>query len=309
MKSAPRRPGLTLAAALTGAVAISFSAIFFALSDVEPIAGAVFRAGYALPVLGLIWLWGRRRDQRPGARRWLAMGAGTMLGVDVVLWHSSIDHIGAGLATLIANTQVLWVAFGAWLIHRERPSSRVMKAVPVVLLGVGLVSGLGQDGAFGENPLLGASLALFAALFYSTFLLGFRASNQSFAPSAGPLMEATFGALIAPLALGLILDGGLDLTPSWPAHGWLLALALTAQVFGWLLIGYALPRLPAVETATIILIQPVLTMVWGAVIFGERPSPPQMLGAAIVLGGVGFVATARATRAPANTSTVTPRER
>lgn len=303
MKSAPRRPGLTLAAALTGAVAISFSAIFFALSDVEPITGAVFRAAYALPVLGLVWLWGRRRDQRPGARRWLAVGAGLMLGIDVVLWHSSIDHIGAGLATLIANTQVLWVAFGAWLIHRERPSSRVMKAVPVVLLGVGLVSGLGQDGAFGENPLLGASLALFAALFYSTFLLGFRASNQSFAPSAGPLMEATFGALIAPLALGLILDSGLDLTPSWPAHGWLLALALTAQVFGWLLIGYALPRLPAVETATIILIQPVLTMVWGAVIFGERPSPLQMLGAAIVLGGVGFVATARARKAQAPAST------
>jgi drug/metabolite transporter (DMT)-like permease len=301
MKSEPRRPGLTLLAALTGAVAISFSAIFFALSQVDPITGAVFRAMYALPVLAVIWLMGRHTDTRPARMRWLAVGAGMMLGIDVVLWHNSIDHIGAGLATLIANTQVLWVAFGAWLFHEERPSRRVMSTVPVVLVGVALVSGLGQDDAFGGNPVLGAVLALFAALFYSAFLLGFRASNTSFAPAAGPLLGATLGALITPLILGAILSPGMDLRPSWPAHGWLIALALMAQVFGWLLIGYALPRLPAVETATIILIQPVLTMAWGVMIFGESPSAVQMLGAAIVLGGVGFVALTRGRMTPVPT--------
>lgn len=302
MNSDARRPSLILGAALVGAVAISFSAIFFAVSDVEPVTGAVFRAGYALPVLFIIWLVGRQRDRRPGRRRWLAIGAGLMLGVDVVLWHNSIDHIGAGLATLIANTQVLWVAFGAWVIHSERPSKKVMGTVPIVLVGVALVSGLGQDNAFGDNPLLGAVLALFAALFYSSFILGFRASNDSFAPPAGPLLEATLGALIAPLLLGAALGSGADLTFSWPSHGWLIALALTAQVFGWLLIGYALPRLPAVETATIILIQPVLTMIWGALIFSESPSGLQMVGAAVVLGGVGFVAFTRGRQPPVVTT-------
>jgi drug/metabolite transporter (DMT)-like permease len=63
-----------------------------------------------------------------------------------------------------------------------------------------------------------------------------------------------------------------------------------------LLIGYALPRLPAVETATIILLQPVLTMIWAVLIFSEQPSPIQWLGAALVLAGVGYVAVARARR-------------
>lgn len=216
-----------------------------------------------------------------------------MLGVDVVLWHTSINFIGAGLATLIANSSVLWVAFGAWVFQGEKPSRQVMLAVPVVLLGVGLVSGVGQTGAFGSNPLLGTVFALMAALFYSSFILGFRASNQSFAPPAGPLMEATLGALLTPLILSAFIRPGIEFTPSWPGHGWLLAMALVAQVFGWLLIGYALPRLPAVETATIILIQPVLTMIWGSIIFDESPSFLQMLGAAIVLGGVGFVAFSR----------------
>ncbi len=281
----------TLGAALVGAIAISFSAIFFALSDVEPITGAFFRAAYSLPILGIIWWLGRAKDNRPQRSHWLAIGAGLMLGVDVLLWHTSIDYIGAGLATLIANSSVIWVALGAWAFQGERPSSRVMIAVPVVLVGVALVSGIGQSEAFGANPLLGAFLALLAALFYSAFILGFRASNESFAPPAGPLAQATLGALLTPLFLGVFIRPGIDFVPEWPAHGWLIALALMAQVIGWLLIGYALPRLPAVETATIILIQPVLTMIWGAIIFEERPSAVQMVGAAIVLSGVAFVAT------------------
>lgn len=283
-------------AALLGAIAISFSAIFFALSDVEPLTGALFRAVYSLPILAVIWWVGRSHDKRPTRRRWLAVAAGVMLGVDVVLWHTSINYIGAGLATLIANSSVLWVAFGAWVFQGERPSRQVLGAVPVVLFGVALVSGVGQNDAFGSNPLLGAVFALLAALFYSTFILGFRASNQSFAPPAGPLLEATFGALLTPLVLSIFINPGIEFTPTWPNHGWLIAMALVAQVFGWLLIGYALPRLPAVETATIILIQPVLTMVWGSIIFDESPSTLQMVGAAIVLGGVGYVAFSRSPR-------------
>jgi drug/metabolite transporter (DMT)-like permease len=293
----------TLLAALAGAVAISCSAIFFALSDVEPITGAVFRAAYALPVLVVIWWFGRSKDRRPGRRRLMAVAAGLMLGVDVILWHTSINYIGAGLATLIANSSVIWVAFGAWAFQGERPSNRVMSAVPVVLIGVTLVSGIGQSDAFGSNPLLGAVLALFAALFYSSFILGFRASNQSFAPPAGPLAEATGGALITALLLGLFIRPGIDFVPSWPGHGWLLGMALIAQVGGWLLIGYVLPRLPAVETATIILIQPVLTMVWGSLIFSERPSPLQLFGAIIVLAGVAYVAFSSGRASPDGSAT------
>lgn len=293
----------TLGAALIGAIAISFSAIFFALSDVEPITGAFFRAAYALPILVALWWIGRDKDHRPRQSHWLAVGAGLMLGVDVLLWHTSINYIGAGLATLIANSSVIWVALGAWAFQGERPSRRVMAAVPVVLIGVALVSGIGQNDAFGTNPILGAVLALLAALFYSSFILGFRASNKAFAPPAGPLAQATLGALLTPLALGLFIRPGIDFVPTWPDHGWLLAMALVAQVIGWLLIGYALPRLPAVETATIILVQPVLTMIWGALIFAERPSPTQMFGAVIVLGGVAFVASSQGTRSDPGRST------
>ncbi len=296
-----QRPGshlVTLAAALVGAVLISFSAIFFGLSGVSPMTGAFFRVGYALPLLFVLWLIRRRQDRRPLSRHWIAIGAGLALSADLLTWHTSIEFIGTGLATLIANTSVVFVAIGAWILFKEKPRRTTMLAIPVILFGVTLVSGLGQGDAFGSNPLRGTVLALMAAFFYATYMLGLRHSNQEQAPAAGPLMEATLGATISLAILGLI-QGGLDLDFSWPAHGWLLALAVGSQVLAWLMITYALPRLPAVETATIILIQPALTLVWGALIFDERPSPLQIAGAIIVMVGVTVVAWVRARLAPA----------
>jgi drug/metabolite transporter (DMT)-like permease len=285
----------TLVAALTGAVLISFSAIYYALADVTPITGAFFREAYALPVLIVIWLLRRKADHRPLSRRWVALGSGIVLAADTVAWHFSIDFIGAGLATLLANTSVIFVALGAWLLLGEKPLRTTMGAIPAILLGVAMVSGVGQGDAFGADPIRGTLLALLAAVFYAAFMLAFRYSNVTQAPPVGPLMEATFGAMLTTLILGLI-SLPIDFGFSWPSHGWLIALALGSQVVAWMLIGYALPRLPAVETATIILLQPALTLVWGALIFGERPSVIQIAGALVVLLGVAFVAVVRARR-------------
>ncbi|HEX2153476.1 MAG TPA: DMT family transporter [Acidimicrobiia bacterium] len=288
---------MPLVAALVGAVAISFSAVWFALANVGAVTGAFFRAGYALPVLFVLWWRVRDRDHRSRPARWLAGASGLMLGGDFIAWHLSIEQIGTGLATLLANSQVVVVAILAWLLLGEKPKSVVMAAIPVLLVGVALVSGLGREGSFGSDPLLGTIYGLASAVFYAAFLLAYRRSNQVQAPAAGSLLDATAGALIAAGLAGPIL-GSLDVVPSWPAHGWLVGLALGSQVIGWLLIGYALPRLPAAETSTFILIQPVLTMVWGALLFDERPSLLQLGGAALVLAGVGMVALVTSRRQP-----------
>lgn len=288
---------MPLLAALVGAVAISFSAIWFALADVGALTGAFFRPAYALPVLWLLWWRVRRRDSRSRRARGLAFAAGAMLAGDFICWHLAIDQIGAGLATLIANCQVVFVGLLAWALFGERPPRAVVASLPVVLAGLALVTGLGQEDTFGADPILGAILGLGSALFYAGFLLGYRRSNRVQAPAVGSLLDASAGAALTTLAAAPFL-GGFDIVPTWPAHGWLLALALGSQVVGWLAIGYALPRLPAAETSTFILIQPVLTMVWGAILFAERPSALQLTGAAVVLAGVATVAMTARRRAP-----------
>ncbi|MFL2941684.1 MAG: EamA family transporter [Candidatus Poseidoniales archaeon] len=69
--------------------------------------------------------------------------------------------------------------------------------------------------------------------------------------------------MISILPLQSIYIEPLDFQPTWPMHGWLFLLAVVSQVMGWLMISYSLPRLPAVHTSFAILLQPVLTIVWG----------------------------------------------
>ncbi|GAA3213645.1 DMT family transporter [Nonomuraea helvata] len=74
--------------------------------------------------------------------------------------------------------------------------------------------------------------------------------------------------------------------PEWPAHGWLLLLALGPQVLGWSLITFSLPRQPAALTALLLLIQPMTTVALSAVALGERPSVLQLAGCLVVVLGV-----------------------
>jgi drug/metabolite transporter (DMT)-like permease len=78
----------------------------------------------------------------------------------------------------------------------------------------------------------------------------------------------------------------LDLTPSVPAHFWLLMLGITAQAAGYLLISLSLPRLPAVVVSIILLAQPVMSVGLAMLIVGETPSSAQLLGVALVVGGI-----------------------
>jgi drug/metabolite transporter (DMT)-like permease len=100
------------------------------------------------------------------------------------------------------------------------------------------------------------------------------------------LFDASLGASLATLASGLLTDPGFSLAFTWPAHGWLILLALGPQVVGWLLILTALPRLPALETSVMLLAQPMLTVVWGRLLFAERLSWVQAGGVALVLAGI-----------------------
>jgi drug/metabolite transporter (DMT)-like permease len=282
---------------LLGVVAISFSAIFVRLARVSPSTAAFFRAAYALPVLALVALAVRGRSTRTRAERGAAFVAGLFLAADLTVWHRAIADIGAGLATVLANTQVVFVALAAWLLYRERPTRIALVLVPLVFGGVVLMSGIGGAHAYGARPLWGAGFGTAAGIFYTGFLLVFRRANRSLAHPAGPLLDATLGTVVGSLA-GSIFDPAFSLAVHLPAHAWLVALALSAQVFGWLSIAVALPRLAALETSVMLLLQPLCTMFWGFLVFRELLSGEQLLGAAIVLAGVGTLSVRGAARAP-----------
>ena len=283
-RSLARRPVLT---AVLGALTIAFSAILVRLADVSPATAAIFRCAYALPPLALLaWYEHRRYGPRARGQARLAWIAGAFFAADLVLWHHAIEEVGAGLATVLGNTQVVFVPIAAWLVLGERPGWRVSASVPVVLMGVVLISGvLGGGEAFGRNPLLGVAFGLWTGVAYAGFLLVQRGANADRRRPAGPLFDATLSAAVFSLLIGLPL-GEVDLVPSWPAHGWLVLLGLGVQVVGWLLISISLPRLPAAITSVVLTVQPVGSVFLGIWILSEAPSAFQLIGVLFILAGL-----------------------
>jgi drug/metabolite transporter (DMT)-like permease len=282
------------ALAVLGALTIAFSAILVRLADVEPATAAVFRCAYAVPILVFL---ARAEDRRFGPRprrdRRLAGIAGVMFAIDLVAWHHAIEDVGAGLATVLGNLQVALVPLIAWLVVRERPGGRVLATLPLMLAGIVLISGALESGAYGEHPARGVVFGVITGLSYAGFILLLRAGGSDLRRPAGPLADATIVGALGALVIGLAA-GELDLVPSWPAHGWLLTLALTSQVVGWLLISASLPRLPAALTSVLLTIQPVGSVLLGVLIFAESPTLLQLLGVAAILTGL-VVATRRRT--------------
>jgi drug/metabolite transporter (DMT)-like permease len=291
-----------LAGAL-GALVIAFSAILVRLADVSPVTAAFFRCAYALPLLGLLaWVEQRRHGPRPRRDRLLALGAGVFFAADLILWHYAIGAVGAGLSTVLGNVQVVLVGLLAWLVLGERPENRTLAAIPVVFLGVVLISGVIGSGAYGEDPVLGVVYGLLTAVTYALFLLVLRQAGTGLRRPAGPLFDATLSATVCCAVAGVAI-GDLDLVPDLEAQAWLVLLALSSQVVGWLLISVSLPRLPAVVTSILLMLQPVSTVFLGAVLLSEAPSAMQLSGVAIVLAGVAL-ATLQPTsrRRPVSTS-------
>jgi len=273
-------------AVLVGAVAIAFSGIIFRLAHVSASTGAFYRCVFALPPL---WVLARLEDRRHGPRDrravLLAWVAGIFFAADLVLWHNAIDQVGAGLATVLGNTQVVLVGVLAWALLGERPHRSSLLAIPIVGVGVVLISGALEQGAYGSNPRLGAAYGVLTGIAYAGFLLTLRQGSRDLRRFAGPLFSATLASAIGCAAIGLVV-GDLDLTPSWEATGWLVLLALSTQVVGWLLISASLPRLPAVVTSILLTLQPVCSVAFAAVLVDESPSALQLAGAACILAGL-----------------------
>jgi len=277
-----------LLAAVLGALVIAFSAILVRLAEVSPATAAFFRCAYALPLLGLLaWNEQRRHGPRQRRDRLLALGAGVFFAVDLICWHYSIKAVGAGLATVLGNIQVVLVAVIAWAILGERLSGRTVAAIPIVFAGVVLISGVVGSGAYGSNPALGVVYGVATAIAYAGFILVLRQAGGDLRQPAGPLFDATLSAAVFS-AIGGIAIGDIDWTPGPESQAWLVLLALSSQVLGWLLISVSLPRLPAAITSIVLMLQPMTTVLLGAVLLSEKPSAVQLSGVLVVLAGVAF---------------------
>ena len=281
-----RQSRLAFAALIVGGLAIAFSPIFMRLSEIGPIATAVHRLVLGLP---LFWLWlalEKGDGQQRGPANWRDAGllalAGLFFALDLAAWHSSLGYTSVANATLLANNAPIFVALGAWLLWRERPTRGFVIGLTLSIIGCALLS----RGGFkpGQSTLLGDGLALLTGVFYSGYFLTVKRLRARFTTAAIMTWSAMVGGLIL---LPAAWASEAALLPASLA-GWLvvLALALFSHVGGQSLITYAMAHLPAGFSALTLLIQPVGAAVLAWILFAEALGPLQLTGGLVVLAGI-----------------------
>jgi drug/metabolite transporter (DMT)-like permease len=277
-----------------GALGVSTSAIFIDLSGTSPATASFYRCVMALPLLVVLAAReGRREGPRSRRSGWLPVVGGLFFTGDMLWWTEAIHEVGAGLSTVLVNAQVVIVPLVALAIDGERPRRRYWRAVPFLVVGVVLTGGVLEQGVSGSSPVWGTVHAVLAAVCYSGFLYLLRRGGQD-GRAVQSYTEVIAVAAAASGAFGAFWHD-LDLAPGRAALGWLALTALGGGVLGWLLVARSSPRLSSDVGAVLLMLTPVGALVLGAWILGERPSPLQLVGSAIMLASA-YAATSGATR-------------
>ena len=278
-----------------GVFAIGWSALFVRWSELPGWTSAFWRMALAQLVF-VPWALASRpagtaRLNRSAVRD--AIIAGVFFAADLALFNSAVMLSSAANATLLGTNAPIFVALGAWLLYRDRPTRRFWTGF--ALSFAGMLAIVGTDVLREPQLGVGDAFAVGGAACYAGYLLYVRRSRQSidaltFSAISGVAAAATL--LVICLIIGTPLHG--YTSQSWWA---LIGLALVTQVVGHLSVAYALGRLPVSRTSIALLGQAPLTAVLAVPLLGERLSMLQMIGGSLVLAGIFVVNRAPRARA------------
>ena len=266
-----------------GAALISLSPVWVKLVSVSPTTSGVYRTLFGGLALAAYLMLRRRRLRLPRVVWIMLLAASMFFALDLWLWHRSINYIGPGLSTLLANFQVFFMMLAGIVLYRQVPKPIQVVAVPLALLGLGLIVGFDWS-ELPPDYRLGVLFGLLTAVAYAGYLLTMRAARADAVDSL-PLREVAIMSLsvAAMLALSAFIEGASLVIPTMADAGWLLAYGLLSHCLGMVLIASSLPQVSTTEAGLALLLQPSLSFVWDVLFFARAVSTTELAGAVITL--------------------------
>ena len=250
--------------------------------------GTLLAVRFALAAVmfwGLVIAGGELRELRTLARRdvVIALGLGAFgYAAQAGCFFAALDRVDASLLSLMLYTFPAMVAVAAIALGRERADARRFAALALASVGLVLVLANAKAGAL--DP-LGATLALGAALIYTTYIL----VSQGVAGRVSPTQLSALvcsGAAVT-LAAGSLLLG--DLRPgevTLAGWGWLAGISLVSTVAAVSLFFAGLKRVGPTTASVLSTVEPVVTVVLAFLVFGELLGALQLLGGGLVIAAV-----------------------
>jgi len=277
---------------LVSVCAVSTGAIFARLADAPAIVIAAYRVGVAFVILAPFPWWKDRHELRSLTRRHvlLAIASGLFLAAHFATWIASLDHTSVANSVVLVNTIPLWVGLLMPLVTRQRPGR--MLVLSILLSTTGSFVMCATDLHLSPGHLQGDMLALVGAVCAAFYLLLGKTVRQRLSLLAYVALcygSATCVLLFVTRVMGTPLVGY-----SWSTLGAMLGMALVSQIMGHTGFNWSLKWLSPGFVAVCLLGEPVLATTWAYIMFGERLTAHQGLGAALVL--LGIYSAARAER-------------
>ncbi|MFH2056596.1 MAG: DMT family transporter, partial [bacterium] len=166
-----------------GAVCISFAAIlvkWIGVDNLGPTGIGFWRTlfgGCFLFLFGLL----RGKSLRISSKViGYAAVAGFVFFLDLFFWHRSIIYSGAGLATILANTQVFGTAILSFFLFKEKLTLRFLLAAVSAMIGVVLLVGLATDQVeFTRQYTLGILFGLLTGVVYAHYIVILKKAGQN----------------------------------------------------------------------------------------------------------------------------------
>ena len=275
----------------------TYLAIRVGVETMPPLLMAAARslvAGVIMFPLGL-----RRRRSAPLERRWpsraqwrACAAAGVLLLVGQGVVGVAERTIPSGLAALLIATVPLWLLGLDAGLNRARLGWAQLAGLLLGLAGVALLSSLGGGaGGRAQVSVVGVLIVLGAAGMWA---LGTMTARRGAFPSSPVLatgMELLAGgAVLLVLAAATGEFGSLHLghvsARSWLALGYLIVIG---SIVAFSAYGIAIRTLPTATVATYAYVNPVIAVLLGALILGERLTPAMIGGGVLVVGAVVLV--------------------
>lgn len=274
---------------IVGTAILSFTSVFVALSGVGPTPTAFYRMLFGgLILLGIVLV--------RGDRLWFGFAsllipflAAVWFSLDLFFWHRSIGYVGPGLATILGNFQVFFVALIAVSFLKERLGWRLITSIPIAVVGLLLIVRTSW-GVQGGIVKLGVLYGLLAALTYALYILTLRKSRSEGHPNRYSLFaNMAWISLLSAAMLGLAVlvepHSGFAI-PDLRTLAVLLGLGIVGQVVGWVMVSKGLPEVNAAVAGLTLLLQPALAFMWDILFFGRQTTTLEYVGAGIVLAAI-----------------------
>ena len=271
---------------VVGVIGISLSSIFVKFSTAPSAVTAAYRLLWTVLLMTPVTLGKKTNRQELLATNkkafLLSCLSGVFLAIHFTLWFESLRHTTVASSTTIVCTEVIWVSLGYCLFLKGKLPGKAVCAIAVTLVGSALIAF--ADSTAGEAHLYGDILSLMAAVAVAAYVLIGRVVREKLSTTVYTYI--VYSACAVVLLLMCMIQGNDLLGYGYSAAIVGLLLAIFSTILGHSIFSWCLKYFSPSFVSASKLCEPVVAAILAGFLFGEVPEFLQLLGGALILGGV-----------------------